>query len=339
MRKANGMGSVTKLSGKRRRPWRARKTAGFDENGKQIFLEVGCFETRKEAEEALAKYLIGSRNLMLEKSNFKQIFEKWRVVEYPKLSKYRHATYNRMFEKCKILHNKKFADIRPVDFTQIMKENPFSACNEIKVLFSKMSKFALKNDIIQKDYSDFIEYTKPTEKKVKRQVFTKQEIEILWQNIDDEIVLSTIIMIYTSLRISEFLGLKKENINLEKGVIERAGLKTEAGKKRVIPIHSKIYNLIVDRYNSKTNFLFEFEGANKGYDTFRGKFNKMCEDLGLKRHTIHDCRHTFATLMNDEGANDVSIMEIMGHANPLVSKKVYTHLDIENLKRNIEMIN
>ena len=52
MKLANGMGSVYKLSGRRRKPWVARKTKGWDideKTGKtkQLYMTIGYFPTPK----------------------------------------------------------------------------------------------------------------------------------------------------------------------------------------------------------------------------------------------------------------------------------------------------
>ena len=56
MRLPNGFGSVVKLSGKRRKPYLAKITAGWDDNGKQIRKCIGYAKTKKEAIELLVKY-------------------------------------------------------------------------------------------------------------------------------------------------------------------------------------------------------------------------------------------------------------------------------------------
>ncbi len=55
-------------------------------------------------------------------------------------------------------------------------------------------------------------------------------------------------------------------------------------------------------------------------------------------HKPHDCRHTFATLMDNAGANKVCIKRIMGHASTDITDKVYTHKDIEELKKAVDLI-
>ena len=57
MKNPNGTGTVTKLSGKRRKPWVVKVTVGFDKTtGKQVQKSLGTFETRSEALKQLAFY-------------------------------------------------------------------------------------------------------------------------------------------------------------------------------------------------------------------------------------------------------------------------------------------
>ena len=56
MKRANGTGSVFKLNGKRRNPWVARVTQGFNEKGRQKYVNLGYFKTRREAENELLSY-------------------------------------------------------------------------------------------------------------------------------------------------------------------------------------------------------------------------------------------------------------------------------------------
>ena len=342
-KRMNGMGSITKLSGNRRKPYRARKTAGF-KDGKQIFIDIGCFATKREAEEALAKYIVNPIDIALEKLTFEEVFYKWKVYEYSKLSENRKTIYDRMFKKCSVLHKKAFSKLRPSDFTTLIEENVYSVGADIKTLFNKMSNFALKNDYIMKDYSPFVEAKKRGEPKVPRKIFTEEEIEILWrQPYYNKEVTGILIMIYSGLRIGELLGLTLGNIDFENGLIIGAGIKTEAGKNRVIPIHSKIYPLILYRYKkAKFNQLFYYPRCSNMkmvYNRFKKGFDNILKEFGIQPHTIHDCRHTFATKMCTSGANDTITSEIIGHTDPVLTKKVYTHPDFDSLRREIEKIN
>ena len=56
MRLPNGYGSVSKLSGNRRRPYIVRITAGWDDEGKQLLKTLGYYPSKKEALQALVEY-------------------------------------------------------------------------------------------------------------------------------------------------------------------------------------------------------------------------------------------------------------------------------------------
>ncbi len=141
------------------------------------------------------------------------------------------------------------------------------------------------------------------------------------------------------MRINELLSLKKENINLENNTLT-GGSKTEAGKNRVIPIHPKILPLIIKRMDNPTEYLvISYKNNTKiSYVTFRTKiFNVMMEKLNMV-HTIHDTRHTFATMISDVSNNEAAIAGIIGHTNISMTKK-YTHTNIEKMRKEIEKIN
>ena len=101
----------------------------------------------------------------------------------------------------------------------------------------------MQNDIINKNYADYIIIPK-SEKQEKK---TFSDIEI--QKLENDICPYTqkrcdwsstiLILIYTGMRISELLSLTRFNIDMENQIIT-GGIKTDAGKNRVIPIHPKI---------------------------------------------------------------------------------------------------
>ena len=77
MRLPNGYGSVYKLSGKRRKPYAARKTIGWSDEGTQLFSIIGYYRTRQEAFQAIEEYNNDPYNLQVAKYTFTQIYEKW----------------------------------------------------------------------------------------------------------------------------------------------------------------------------------------------------------------------------------------------------------------------
>ena len=75
MKNANGEGSVYKLKGKRRKPWVAVVTAGYDELGKQKRKVLGTFITKKEAQLELIRYL--DNPMLFSGKTFKDVVDLW----------------------------------------------------------------------------------------------------------------------------------------------------------------------------------------------------------------------------------------------------------------------
>jgi integrase len=341
MKKANGNGSVSKLSGIRRKPYIARVTLGWDEStGRQIRKTIGTYVTQKEAQKALIDYLDNPYDLDLSNILFKDVYEKWSRLKYPKVSHSAILGYQSAYNNVEKLHNMKIKDIKARHLQEAIDNcsKGQATKKKIKFLFGQMFAYAMQNDIITKDYSEFVDIGKASEES-KREPFSNKEIELLWKHIDDiEFIDTILIMIYSGFRIGELLELETKNIDLI-NMTMTGGLKTEAGKNRLVPIHPKIFPLIEKRYNKDNQYLIiNFKGKKMKYDNYyKEKFIPIMEQLNMK-HRPHDCRHTFATLLSNANANATAIKKMIGHESYATTEKIYTHKDIEELRKNVELI-
>lgn len=341
MKKANGNGSISKLSGIRRKPYIARVTLGWDEKtGRQIRKTIGTYVTQKEAQKALIDYLDNPYDLDLSNILFKDVYEKWSKLKYPKVSHSAILGYQSAYNNVEKLHNMKIKDIKARHLQEAIDScsKGQATKKKIKFLFGQMFAYAMQNDIITKDYSEFVDIGKASEES-KREPFSNKEIELLWKHIDDiEFIDTILIMIYSGFRIGELLELETKNIDLV-NMTMTGGLKTEAGKNRLVPIHPKIFPLIEKRYNKDNQYLIiNFKGKKMKYDNYyKEKFIPIMEQLNMK-HRPHDCRHTFATLLSNANANATAIKKMIGHESYTTTEKIYTHKDIEELRKNVELI-
>lgn len=341
MKKSNGNGSVSKLSGIRRKPYIARVTLGWDEStGRQIRKTIGTYVTQKEAQKALIDYLDNPYDLDLSNILFKDVYEKWSKLKYPKVSHSAILGYQSAYNNVEKLHNMKIKDIKARHLQEAIDNcsKGQATKKKIKFLFGQMFAYAMQNDIITKDYSEFVDIGKASEES-KREPFSNKEIELLWKHIDDiEFIDTILIMIYSGFRIGELLELETKNIDLV-NMTMTGGLKTEAGKNRLVPIHPKIFPLIEKRYNKDNQYLIiNFKGKKMKYDNYyKEKFIPIMEQLNME-HRPHDCRHTFATLLSNANANATAIKKMIGHESYATTEKIYTHKDIEELRKNVELI-
>lgn len=339
MKNPNGYGSVYKLSGKRRKPFIAQKTVGWDENGKQIYQVIGYYEKRADALKALAEFNENPYNVQVSKVTFKDVFELWKTRKYEGIGKSAINGYNAAFEACIPLHDMKFVEIKTVSMQDVILncDKGYGTLRKIKVLFNQLFKYAMENDIVTKDYSDFVDIGKNTTENT-RVPFSKAEIDKLFAlEPHIEFVDTILIMIYSGLRIGELLILKCADIDIDRKII-KGGIKTEAGKDRIIPIHPRIFPFIEKRLNQNNKYLVTNNNKKMLYDNYyRDHWIHIMEQLEMN-HKPHDCRHTFATLMSNADANKTAIKKIIGHSSYVTTEKIYTHKDIDELRKAVEMI-
>lgn len=341
MRLPNGYGSVYKLSGNRRRPWIARKTIGWSDEGKQLYYTIGYFETRAKAMAALAEYNknpIGKRGDI----TLGALYEEWSESKFPKLSKATQDSYSAAWKHLSILANEKFKDIKTSHLQELidsMNRNGLSrsSCHKVKVLSGLLYKHAMSDDIVDKNYAEMVEL--PIEEKKEQEIFTDFEIKVLESKVNEVEWIDTIlIFIYTGMRISELLTLTKFNVDIDNMFIT-GGIKTDAGKDRIIPIHSKIQPHIKKWYNTNSEYLINRNGEKIRPDYYRKYlYYPTLEKLGIRKLNPHKARHTFATLLDKAGADTKSIQELIGHSDYATTANIYTHPDIEKLRKAIEKI-
>ncbi len=211
----------------------------------------------------------------------------------------------------------------------------YSTQGAIKNLWGHLDKFAMELDIVNKCYSDLL--TSDPIPETTKEVFTNEEIQIVWDNQNIPWADSLLFFLYTGFRISEMLAIRIENVNLTEQTIQ-GGTKTAAGKNRIVPIHSKILSIVQKRFEqSKGGYLFEYNHKKMNETQYRVFWAELMKTLNMN-HTPHECRHTFRSRLDSAGANKVCIDRLMGHKSKGTGERVYTHKNIEELRLNIELI-
>ena len=342
MKNANGTGTIIKLSGKRRRPYALKITTGYTVDGKQQRKIIGYYENRKDALNGLLEYN-QNKNIFISDVTFKNVFDLWSKNHFEKIKKQTADSIRYIYRTNMIkLNDYKIKDIKLIElqsFINEAKEKGLSTgtLKQIKSILNMVFNYALKNEYINKNMVEFLEVGK-FKKVIDRKVFTDEEIKILWSKKGERDIDIIIILIYTGLRINELLKLENNQINLEERYI-KAGSKTASGKDRLIPISYKILPLITKYIKLNNRYLFQTgTGNHLIYNNYRPIFKKTIKDLGMEEHTIHDTRHTFATLLSNADANKTSIKNIIGHSNYGITEKIYTHKDIEELKKAVDLL-
>lgn len=337
MRRANSTGGIVKLSGKRRKPWAVRVTTGWTDDGKQILKYIGYYEKKTDARRALDEYNVNPYDLDATKITFEEIYKQWSESAYKELSNSSVKTYKSAYKHTEKLHGVCFADLKTKHLQDIVDAvDSSSMARMTKFLFQKLYTHALENDIVEKDYSQYVKLTKTKETKEKYP-FTAREIQVMWDKVDSVPYADLIvILLYTGMRIGELLDMKKKDIHLDERYMV-GGNKTENGKNRIIPLHKKIVPLIEKRMGESEYLFTNTLGKKLTYALFMSKYwGALLAHLD-GNHTPHDTRHTFVSRMDSLGVNRVIIQKIVGHSNKDVTD-IYTHKNLDELLDAMDLL-
>lgn len=336
MRMPNGFGSVVNLGKNRRRPWAVRFTVAWGSDKKQKYKYLSYHEKRKDALAALIAYNKKPFDIDRASVTFAEVFEAWAGRKFEELGAHSVRNYKSIYRKCADIYDVPFRELKTAHLQAVVDANKKLAnVNLLKVLFGQLYGYALKNDICEKDYSQFVEIPQK-EKKGTKTPFTSEEVAKLWQNADRPFVDLVLILLYTGMRISELLEMETKNIFLSDRYMI-GGKKTAAGKNRIIPIHDDIFPLVAAQYSTDKKYLFQSARGNKiAYNYFAAyKFAPIMESLGMS-HTLHETRHTFISQADRVGLNGTILKKIVGHANGDITVH-YTHKEVGEILDEIKL--
>lgn len=343
MRRANGTGSIVNLGPNRRNRYAVR-VSYLERPGLWKQKYISYHRTAKEAQDALERHL--SKNIPAQSFavTLGDIYNQWSAKKYSKAGAASIASYKTSWARISPLSDKEMCKITLDDLQGIIDKDEAaglskSSINNDRTLMKALFKHAMERDIVSKDYSAFLELPSVSAKYEKGAFddITMKKLEQLarsgfpWAD-------TVLMLCYTGFRISEFLQLTRFSYHAEADGYLQGGLKTDAGKDRIVPLHPKIRPYMAKwlARNGET-IICDGEGKAISSDKFRPLFKSVMRELGIPQATPHWCRHTAASRMKMAGMDDLAIKRILGHSDGNVTEH-YTHVDVEFLAKEIKKV-
>ena len=369
--RSRGEGSIT--YDKRRKRYRARVTVGWELNeetgrSKQIIKTIGSnYKTKGEASAALAEYLRNPFDLNNKDITFSNLYENW-FEEFIKDHESHRYRIKAAYKYCSLLYNRKFREISIRDMKNCIDKGTIiidrgkykgeertaspSTKESIKYLFNHMFAYAIEARIIDRNYAKEFTLDKKVfeekEQNHKEKIpFSDKELDKLWKSIEFVPFADMIIYgCYSGWRPGEIIKLKVEDVDLDNGFI-KGGIKTTAGKNRIVPIHPLVKSIIEKYYKEAievgSEYLFndatKKTGIGLSRDQYLSRFNKVITQLNFRKEiTPHYTRHTFVTRAKKANMNEYILKLIIGHDIGDLTEHVYTHRELDELKKEIRKI-
>lgn len=142
----------------------------------------------------------------------------------------------------------------------------------------------------------------------------------------------------TGLRVSELVGLRTGNLNLEVGYLRSFG---KGGKERVIPMgdaaRHKVQKYIEEvrpKYikNNTSDLFLTRRGGAMTRQGFWKLIKQYARQAGVSAPVSpHTLRHAFATHLLERGADLRSVQQMLGHSD-IATTQIYTHILQERMR-------
>lgn len=366
----NGFGSITEIKGHNlRNPFYVRTTVGKNEYGRPILqsLKPQCyFATYNEAYAALLEHHRNPYDLDSDMT-VKELYEKWSDEYYERISYQAVRTIQAAWAYCSSIENMKVRNVRARHIKGCMEdgyrietrgqhagEKIYASSGtkaRIKSMFNLMLDYALEYELCNRNYARTFDVSDDIQKECENMkrghiIFTEDEIDLLWQNVKQvKYVDWILIQCYMGWRPQELATLRLDEININEWYIQ-AGMKTDAGKQRIVPVHEKIKELVRSNYeyavSINSEYLFNEPGETYKrskrltYDKYRHRFNNVLKELNMNpEHRPHDPRMTFITRCKKAGVDEFAIKEMVGHTIKDITESIYTVRDLEWLRKDL----
>lgn len=355
MKRANGTGTVVKLSGNRRKPY-VVKIPARDDRGYAVQVPLSYHAKQVEAQAALedynAKKAVGAAPASdMLGYTVQNVYDGWSGRLYPKLErdgrtsslKSHMAAWSKRISR---FANQKMRETTLNHWQSILDEDEDegrsqSLINNDAILIRALFAYSMERDIVAKDYSEFLDIPSVDPKNPKEALNDIHLAQLEKMASEGFPWADTALMLcYTGYRITEFLTLSRFQYHPEEGGYFAAGIKTAAGRDRIVPIHPKIKSYFMHRMADANQFIIAtVDGSPITSQWYRDNaFPPIREALGLPEATPHWCRHTFNTRLHAVGVDDITRKLLMGHSLKNDINAGYTHPAVITLAEAVQKL-
>lgn len=166
-------------------------------------------------------------------------------------------------------------------------------------------------------YNHLAKFKQYREPKIPKRYLNRSEIEMFLTAAKEERIYPAIITaIYTGMRLGELQRLRWDDINMSQNIIMVH--KSKTGTFRAIPLSDKLKEYLLSIQKTPDDLCFDFTNRLK-------LLSKVVKKSGLIGIGWHTFRHTFASLLLQEGVSIYKVAQYLGHSTTTTTE-IYGHL-------------
>jgi len=229
-----------------------------------------------------------------------------------------------------------------------------SYMDKLRVFMNGLFSTAIDNGFCTRNPTNHLKI--PRIKEAPREFFTLEEVRtildfaVVYEN--QRIAVAIMTLLLTGIRRGELLGLKPSDITDNTLTVNRAvylehnkscvpehEAKTE-NSLRVVPLVPELAHRLKTLphkgeylFSTKNGTLLHPRNFSRDYDTFFKHLRDVEPDV--RRLPPHCCRHTFATLTRESGADMRVLQELLGHSDIKTTAR-YSHADMNSMQDAVQ---
>lgn len=205
----------------------------------------------------------------------------------------------------------------------------------IRATFNTIFEDALNDEIIEKN--PIARVKTPKIDKIESKAFSLDEINLILSKARGDIKNFCALGFYTGMRSGEMIGLKWSDIDFKRREISikraiKMGVTSTPKTQnsiRTIDIIDALMPYLEDQYkltSDQDSYVFLNNENSHYYDVKRlrnTKWKQLLKECDIPYRTIYQMRHTFATIMIENGEDVLWVSSMLGHADPSMTLTMY----------------
>lgn len=289
-----------------------------------------------------------------QREKFEDIAWNWKEQHFPTLAYNSTKNYEGAFKRIVAEFGETYiTDLKPLDIDNYIKrlgEQQFAikTIRNTRNIINMICSYAVIHGYIMYNPCAEIKVKKGVPEKPRKKL-TQEQIDIVLKNKDAEFGLYPLFLLYTGMRPNEPLALRGEDIDLKNRTISITKSvywdahsqphtkppKTESGKRKVV-IVDELMPYLQDLKPNQLLFNIDGKMFTKSQYDYHWKHYRLKAGLQIKAYQL---RHTYASMLNKIKATDKEIQYLMGHSDPVLTKKTYMHIDDDDLANIDNVLN
>ena len=348
------------------RYWKGRKPDGRIQYG---YVYAPKYSEVKEKRDEAVKKLANDYNIKATASPvvFQNLFDEWEAIVRYTVKESSYCLYKTILGT----HLSPYFGTLPVAgleqkhiqtfiYEKMEAQLSVSYIHTMLLIFKSILKLAKHQKYLTDDLSVY--HLPPIHKN--QEIFSDKEwltLQTYLRNQTDDFSFGLLICLHTGIRIGELSGLKWEDFDLVNNQITIArtvyriknlsySAATDAPKtklcikptktkasQREIPLPDFLIKAVSDHRKSGENFVLTGNTHCMEPRNIQRRYKKILELCKLRYLNFHSLRHSFATIALQKGFDYKTLSEILGHASTSTTLNIYTHSNMEQKRRNMNL--